>query len=218
MAHAFDTGLAKPQRAVVRDAIVTRLAPLLQTGAAAGLYVKKIAGVVGRLSKDDTDLILAECQGQCPAILVGLGKKDVSARSVTGPGDRFSGELDVYVYVVVDTLRKPDVHRVAGDAASGASLQADPGTETILEHLEELLVGFHPTDASKSVHHLVYEAEDELGHFDEITVWEQIYSVQLERALKRGKGITEAVTAIRTRHHESSGGAQNPLITSEQNV
>jgi hypothetical protein len=245
VAHSFDTGLAKPQRALVRDAVLARLAPLRRTAGGAGgaggelwggvwagswdvpwfgepaegdappsLYVNALKGIPSRLDRDDVDYILHTVGGQFPAILVALGRKTYRPAGLSGPRDQYQGTLEVFVYVASDNARSPDLARVAGDAAAAASNERDPGTETMLEHVEELLLGYQPPSANDTVYQLVPLEESELWHGfgdNHVTVWEQRYEVAVQRDLLRHKDVDETLVDIDTLSNLDGADEVNPV-------
>lgn len=211
MPQSFDTGLAKPQRALIGDALVARLAPLKRSANPA-LYVTTIERIPGPLRGDDeADYIKQVCNGQTPAILVALSRKRYEPAGMVDQRDQYKASLTFLVYVVSDHQRSPDLARMAGDAASAASNQKDPGLETMLEHVEELLLGYQVTDASQTVYQAIPVEERELFHTLEMTVWEQEYQLAVQRDLKRDKGLTETLQTVDTGSNLYDGGTQNPI-------
>lgn len=216
MPHAFDTGLTTPQRSQIGAALVARLGALKKTGPAAGLYVTTVERIPSPLNGDDeADYIKHVAGGQLPAVLVALGRKRYEPAGMSDPRDQYLANLHVHVYVVSDNLRAPPTGapppRMAGDAVSAASNQKDPGIETMLEHTEELLLGYQVSDASQMTYQLVPIEERELFHTDEITVWEQEYQLAVQRDLKRNKGLTETLQTVDTKSNLNDGGAANPI-------
>src|SRR5690349_15658871 len=106
----FDSGLYRPQRSAIRQAIIDRLGsvptgnghPLLKS---AGGYVAKIAPLPRPL-KNDSDEELAfvwiALQGTTPSLCVALGGMRISP--IDGNED-YLGDLDVAVYCVSKNLR-----------------------------------------------------------------------------------------------------------------
>lgn len=212
MPHAFDTGLTKPQRALLGDALVARLGALKKTGPAAGLYATTVERIPSPLrGDDDADYVKHVANGQTPAVLIALGRKTYEAAGMVDQRDQYLADLRFHVYVVSDHMRDPQIARVAGDAASAASNQKDPGLETMLEHVEELLLGHQVTDASLTLYQILPVEERELFHTDEMTVWEIEFRCQVQRDLKRNKGLTEVFETADTSSNLHDGGAQNPV-------
>ncbi|MCA9678832.1 MAG: hypothetical protein KC464_27635 [Myxococcales bacterium] len=214
MAHTFDTALPKPQRTALRDAILAQLAPLKYSE---GLYLRALKGMPEPLGKEDADLIFDQVAGQTPAVLVALGRKASDPAGLSGAMDNWVATLDVYVYAV-SQLQRGELERVAGDVVSAASVTADPGLETVLEHLEELLLGWQMTDASGSIRELRPVDEDALWHSKEVTIWVQQYQVRVQRDLLRHKTLTQYLTLIETSHAPDGADAQNPIIVADQEL
>lgn len=223
MAHSFDTGIVKPQRTLIRDAIVERLSPLLRKNGRYAQAIKAHSGIVRSGSDEELDMIADTTHGAAPYILVAVGKKSYSPRGMDGRRARFEGELEVVVYVCSKNLRG-DLARLAGDAASSQSDNVDPGIEVMLEHVEELLIGFAPTgftgtDPSATIHRLDPVEEDELAVGEDLIIYRQVYSVAVARDLVRAKGITQPLTKITTDHKpDGVPVAAQPLIHSETDV
>lgn len=196
MPHAFDTGLLGAQRTLVRNAIVARLAPLLKAN---GGYLHAIKKMACRYRGDEqtAELIERTFQGREPAIGVALGKMtfesaDLDARTQLG-------ELEVVIYVFGANQRDP-AHvegRLAIDVAGNASNLADPGIEIVLEHVQQLLLGQEL--GVDGVQELRPVDEDEVATAEPGSVWEQKYTVKLERAIKPWRNNT-LITSLEARH------------------
>ncbi len=195
MAHAFDHGLAKPLRTLVRNGVVAALAPLLATvgcfgGAAfdsdafasgpAGGYLKSIGpfAVMIRGREDDVGLDHAfeVLSGRAPAVLVALG--DLPFDETGATGHAWHGDLTVQVLVFSQHARSLEDRLAGGDAAATASNSADPGLEVMLEHVRELLIG-NDLGIGPAVWQLRPELEQELGTSKAETLWAQTYRVKV---------------------------------------
>lgn len=186
MAHVFDTLLATPQRTLIRRAVLQRLAPLTR---ASGLYLEALEGYPSAItSPEDAAELYTLFNGRAPAVLVACGRKTYDPRSVTGEGDRYTGELVVDIIVVNQHARSP-LARVEADVVADADVTKDPGTEVILEHTEELLIAADFPTSEDSVAQLRPEVEEEVWHNQEITVWRQSYRVEVARILDHTKGL-----------------------------
>ncbi len=197
MAHVYDTGLDISQRSTIRQALVTRLEGL---SIANGLYAACVKGIPAILhsARDDGDIVAEHTGGQHPAILVALGTKKYDALGSAGRRrDQYMCPLEVHVYVV-DSNDSGGMARLEGDVASATVTKA-PGMDTMLEHIEELLLGF-AIDADGSTHQLEPVEEAELGPvLADFTVWEQRYSIKVERVLQRDKSVEQYLTSLRSR-------------------
>lgn len=223
MAHTFDTGISKAQRTLIRDAIVERLSSLLRRNGRYVVTIKAHAGIVRSGSEEELDMIADTTHGGAPYILVACGKKSYSPKGMDGRRARFEAELEVVVYVCSKNLRG-DLARLAGDVASAQSDTADPGVEVMLEHVEELLIGFAPTgfagtDPNATIHRLDPVEEDELAIAEDLVIYRQTYSVAVARDLVRAKGISQPLTKITTDHKpDGVPDEAQPLIHSETDV
>jgi hypothetical protein len=197
--HTFDSGIAEPKRALVRSAVVARLAPLLKAN---GLYLLKLEEcprVIRSGTDDELALLAYLLGGQWPCVFVAVGRRTFSPTSTTTARDRYVSDAKVHVYAGSNNLRHP-LARVAGDVNSAVDLHADPGVETILEHVAALLTGYQVQGGNGAIYQLVPETEDELDVGKDYVIFEQQYAVRLNDDVLRYKGITQMITAIRTRH------------------
>lgn len=210
MAHVFDTGLDLPQRTVIRRGIVSRLSAL---SVANGLYAKKVAGFAGELRSMDEHhlaMVVDEVKGNCPAILVSVGEAKLNPRSVNGRGDRFLADLSIDIGILTDHLRG-FIYRVESDAISLADLRQDPGIDTIIEHVRELLYGYSIPGTEDTVDVLVPELERPVLHHDQVTVWVVGYTVEVLCELKRDKGITALIEELLATHHQDGSPTENDV-------
>lgn len=210
MAHAFDTGLATPQRTLVRDGVVTALGPLLLSN---GLYLRYIGIFAGTLDggMGEREELLDQLQGQAPAVLVALGRKTYEAAGATTQRNRYRGAIAVHVHVASNHMRSREA-RQAGDVVAAASVTKDPGLDTILEHVEELLIGYQIPDGNDSVYRLVPEDEDEVWHDNQISIWRQRYTVRVQRNINVYRDAVTLLTEIYTEHDQDDAPV-SPLLT-----
>lgn len=217
MPHKFDTGLAKPQRTLIREAIIAKLAPLLTTANPAR-YVAAIKplprALRGEGDGDGFAMLKYEVAGKAPCILVAVGRKRYDS-SVNPLEAR--GELEVAIYLVSSHARGIVSGRLAIDAVATADLTKDPGIEVMLEHVEELLLG-QPLGIA-GVDMLRPTDEDEVVTFEDFTAWELRFVVAVERVINPNRDETELVTSIEGKHEESGTAAVDgdidiaPLVT-----
>ena len=208
MPHRFDSGLAAPIRARVREAILAALLPLTR---GSGLYVATVVQLPTTFrfaTEDDERLFDDLVAGNSPAIGVGLGRQ--TFRKGTGTGGRsWLGDLEVGIYVGVKHARSV-LAGLAGDVASSANVTKDPGVETVLEHCFERLAGLQTgIDAAPR---LVPDAEDPIYYGAGWQVWEQTYRVAVELALNPQRDNTARVTDVQVDHRIEGSDAQ-PVTT-----
>jgi hypothetical protein len=224
VAHTFDTGLSVPQRRLLRDAIVTALAPMLR---ASGRYCDAVVAYdrpVKTGAEQEIGELIDTLNGRDPAIAVALGRQIFTPDGVRGDRGTHAGTITAFVYYLSRNLRS-HMARVAGDVRSGQVDTADPGIEVMLEHGLEILTGAKVTDDSGTVHRLIPKDEDELETGADYSLWCQTFEVRVQRDRKLKKGVSQRVTTIVTTHdehpdltpddHVLDGNPQNPLITSE---
>jgi hypothetical protein len=205
--HRFDTALSRAQRTLVREAVMVRLAALTR---ARGLYVRSVLPLPRPLrgEADDEGLgILADLvAGNTPALLVALGRMTYEATGM--PAVQFRGSLDLSVYVVSGQARSHEA-RLAGDATSEARSDADPGIDTVLEHVAELLCG--TSLCIPTVYELRPLSEDEVITGADFAVWEQRYALRVQRDIDASRGITRRIREIEAHHQADGAGTANPV-------
>lgn len=192
-ANIYDTGLPTSQRSVIRTTVMAKLAPLLKTN---GLYLRAIVPLAlplhGGHDEQGMALLNAALAGQAPAILVALGKKTYeSAGSLEIDG---RGILEVAIYVCSANPRNTVDGRLANDVVAATDNTADPGIETMLEHVEQLLDG--QDLGIDSVYEMLAETEDQVWTGDDYTIWEQVYKIKVDRAINPNRNIAQLVTSI----------------------
>lgn len=193
--HKFDTGLHVAQRTAIRRAAIAKLMPLLKDY---GNYVRAIVGIsIPSVTVAENDAGLIELAnavaGQTPAVVVALGRK-VPAHT-TDPLEQ-TAELTMTIYVVNSNQRGTLKGRLEVDVVGATDRAADPGLDATLEHVEQLLAGqLLPLEGTGE---LALVEEDFVGAGDDFTVWQQTYTLTIDRQIN---------PRLRT---------QNPLITSLQ--
>lgn len=218
-AHAYDTGLALAQRTLIRNAVIAKLAPLLKAN---GRYLHAIKPMPRRYRGEGDDAgrqqLVNTLLGQAPAIAVALGRKTYEATD----GDAFLSlaELEVSIAVISQHGRDPALveGRLATDVVGDAALTSDPGIEAALEHIEELLLGQDLGVAGTTELRPVDEEEVETA--ENGTIWQQTYTLRVERQINPSRGNT-LITSIEARttpegiadSDPNSAADLNPLVT-----
>jgi hypothetical protein len=154
--------------------------------------------------------------GQLPGVLVALGRKLYSPHGV-GLSTHFRTEIDVHVYICSDNERSL-LARVEQDAGSIGDNRRDPGVDVILEHVEELLVGYQissTVDTSETIYRLEPVDEDELDAGAGFTMWAQTYRVAVEREVRPFASVDQYVDALRSEYREAAAETQNPILIAE---
>lgn len=213
MAHQFDTGETRAQRSLIRAAVVAKLAPLLSSN---GLYLRAIkpfakvfASRSGEELMDDLGFAQEVLQGQAPAILVALGDKSYKAGGTRSPQTSFFAELDIRVYVLSEHNRAREAGRLSDDASSAVANSVDPGIDIMLEHVEQLLIGFTPDVNGAQC--LRPTSETEIVTLPGISIWEQAYHCNVERWINPDRAITAMLLSIRNENNLENTAAPNPL-------
>jgi hypothetical protein len=210
----FDSGLYRPQRSSIRQALVDRLGstltgngkPLLKSS---GGYLARI-GMLPRPLRGDADdeltLVWIALQGATPALCVALGRMELTPLD---GNESYLGELEVAIYALSRNLRAFVDGRMAPDSVAAADPTADPGIETMLEHVREILCG-QEIDLL-GVHELRPKSEDEIVTDGEGSLWEQRFAVVVEVSVNPQRANSDLTTSIETQH--VLDGLAEPLIT-----
>jgi len=208
MAHAFDTGLSRAQRTLIRDGVVELLSGLVApTG-----YLRTVipwGGIVrGYTDEIGQDLLLAAFNGRAPSIAVALGDRVADAAGMGG--FNFKGTIELVLYHYSNHPRSVTDGRTKLDASAVASDIADPGLDIMMEHAEELLIGqrlggtsaTNPvgqvTRSTPTIKQIVPTREEELVTTAQHTLWAQRYAVTVSRTIDPHRTITQMLEEIRT--------------------
>lgn len=222
--HTFDTGLPKPQRTLIREALVRRLAPLLK---AAGGYLHGIAELPRPLRSiapetEDNTILFRVLNGRAPAVAIALGKRTHESSGTLATEGR--GTIEVFLYVASQHNRGLVDGRLAADVVSFGSASsvpvvapnklADPGIEVMLEHVEQMLLGHSLEDEDgdelATIGELRETDEDELDTFEDVTVWQQRYEIAVDRIINPARDVTQLLLSIQGNHTESAMLAVTP--------
>lgn len=209
MAHEFDTGLARAQRTLLRDGVVSLLSGLL---IANGGYLKAVipfGGVVrGYTDEIGLDQIKAALNGRAPAVAVALG--DGAGNAAGMGGFNYTKDIDLIVYHYANNVRALLDGRTKIDARGLAADTNDPGLDVMLEHVEELLIGqrvgaasvTNPvgeiTRSTPTIKQIRLVTEEELATENALTIWRQRFAVTVARTINPRRGVTQLLEEIRT--------------------
>jgi hypothetical protein len=213
--HKFDTGLFRAQRTVIRESLCARLSPLLKAN---GGYLASIVELArplrGEGDEDGLALLARAVNGRAPCLVVALGKKNYDGTDTESL--LVAGELDIAIYAVTAHARDHVAGRLAADVVSDSNRAADPGIETMLEHVEELLLGQEL--GIKGVLEVRFNDEDEVATFDDYTVWEQRATIKVQRDINPRRNSTAFVTSIEGRHRLAEIPQVHPMSPTVQTV
>lgn len=216
--HHFDTGLHRPQRSAIRQAIIDRLGstptgngkPLLKS---AGGYLVKIAPLPRPLkgdSEEELAFIWIALQGSTPSLCVALGGMKISP--IDGNEDH-QGEIEVAVYSLSRNLRSFVDGRMSPDVVATADPTADPGVETMMEHVREILAG-QSVDLI-GVQDLRPKSEDEVCTDGDGTLWEQRFSVLVDIFVDPQRAESDVATSLEVRNDlDGLTDSQQPIVDS----
>jgi hypothetical protein len=200
MPHAFDHGLAKPLRTLVREGVIARLARL---GVAVGGYLQAIvplgSAIRGQEDQDGLDFLRVALNGRVPAVAVSLGAQTFNPAGQGGY--QYKPILDVHVYVVTNNLRSREA-RQAADVVAIADVTKDPGVDIMLEHVSELLIGHQIASSAapkgQQILELRQTREYEIFNDNSLAVWESTFTVALSREINQKRDVTTAITSLWT--------------------
>ncbi len=216
MAHAFDTQLAKPQRTVVREAVAQHLRDYSRLGYL--VDVIEVGGIIKAGTEEEVGRIVSDAAGRSPLALVALGQKSYVAGDEGSFSDRYAASLEVLVYAYSKNLRDP-LSRMKADVVALADDEADPGCEVMLEHFEEILIGYKPAPSwNDTVYQLVPTGESELDLGDDFALWRLSFSLRLARELDRARDGLVPMTSITARHQVDGAETQNPIATATTEI
>ncbi len=211
--NRYDTGLHRAQRSEIRQALIDRITNALAFSN--GRYLRAVRALPRPLKSDSPEemtLVVEMLGTQTPAVLISLGRKTHSAAGMDIPAVNFTGDIELAVYVVSANARARTDGRLSTDIAGMSDPKADPGIETILEHLEELLIGQEPN--IKTVCEIRPKYEDEFATFADLTIWEQRYTLSVERQVNPDRDNDEVLTDIEGLNNftEDDDEAANPVV------
>lgn len=189
MTREFDSGLALPQRTIVRQGAVTVLSALKRANGGYLHDVKGFGGVV-RTYTDDLGLEhLTKVLGPGPSIGVTLASRKFQnlaihtgrllgePRAKTQP--QALSELTLQLYFASQHGRDSLTGRHEPDPVAMVDDGADPGLDAMMEHALELMHGSYLTQVIGTVKQLQIDMEEELASLPQITIWVQTYRLTL---------------------------------------
>lgn len=186
--HTFDTGLAVPQRTLIREGAVALLAKLKRPAG----YLANVSGFGGivRSYTDQDDIqILVKALGPTPSIGVATGTRTFESVNVQRTQAKSSCEL--ILYFANQHSRDMLVGRHESDVTATADAHADPGLDVIMAHALELMHGAYPSQMGTTIKQIQIKREEELATLPEITIWMQTYAVELLTMTPDGRGGKE---------------------------
>lgn len=199
MSQTFDSGLADSLRALLANAIKTKLLPLAtpKAGGSSGFLeaIEVIAfGIVNENDAHKLDMLWDRFQGSTPAIAIFPGA--MKPKQAGGPG-KSRGPLVVDLYYVTSHRRDPTDGRATMDAIAAGDNTADPG---IFATLELAWARLYDADLGLGQHfaQLKLEDEDEIDTNAEYTVWKQVWSIDVSRDANMYRGLTQKFTNAHT--------------------
>lgn len=215
----YDTGLARAQRTLLRAAIAAQFSDLMLAN---GGYVRAIKSIPRPLKDSEEELgwIGMHAQGQSPCIIIALGGKKYE--SVDVGADVYRANIDVAIYICSTNVRGLIEGRLETDTVAAGDATKDPGIDTMLEHVEERLLGqsFKLGGlASQRTSEMDPESEDELFTNGELSIWEQKYSVWVPREVNPNRAITQLNTSIETQTSIAPiTDPENPFVDTVANL
>lgn len=217
MAHSFDTGLAVPQRTLLRQSAVTALARLKRANGGYLANVLPWGGVIRGYTDDlGVDLLFTALQGQTPVVAISLGDRTTSQRAIAG----FTGQssVDLLVYFFSSHKRSDLAGRLELDVSALADDHKDPGLEVAFEHVEELLTG-QALGGVPGIKQCVWRSEEEIRTQADFSLWCQTYNVTFDRVINANRGVTQFLTGFRTKVRTADTAIDaTPQVEAQTNV
>ncbi len=209
MAHTFDSGKALAQRTLVRRGAVAALAELRRQSPGTkylAAVVELPAPLVGEAA---LEFLKAALGTQLPAVAIACGPRSFAPN---GTANReWRGSLQVHVYVCTAHARGLVDGRTAADVVALADDTADPGLDTMAEHVFERLTGLHLPAANAA--ELRPVSEDIAFVDQDLTVFEQVYSVEVFTDVNPKRSLTQVATDLDTTHTDSVAGDPSAIRT-----
>lgn len=205
--YAFDSGMPEPQRQLLLDAVCSMLSRLsVQVGGYVKDIVQTTTEVKGALDDEGIGFLYDELKGQTPAIAVCTGSLQFIPK---GAVDQWDGTLDVYVYILVNSMRSR-TSRQSGDVVSAADPHADPGAFVILEHANMLIAGKKPF--SPTGKELRPVAEQRISSDGTMELWQLHYNVGLTKSVNLKRDLTLELQSIETYSRLASQAVTDPAL------
>lgn len=193
MAHAFDTGAAKPQRTLIQQGAIALLAGLKRP---AGYLVSVVpfgAAVRSYRDEDGVAMVVDSIGGRAPAIAVALGDRASEPSGIGGYSS--TSQLDLLVYFASSNARNYQLGRQEMDAVAVAADTSDPGLHVMMEHAAELLIG-QRCGGTASIKQIRCATEMELATTPAVTIWLQTYHVTTVNTAREWRTATQLLESI----------------------
>lgn len=211
MTLAYHSGLSSPQRTVIAAQLVTALAALP--------YVKFAGRIMTALESTDDEAwaqFYNTVRGQMPAVVVALDEEKFVDNGMTGARERARSTLRAVIYVATNHRGKFIVGRTEQDSLSAADDALDPGTDAILEQVQDVTVGVEFT--ADTIYRMVPKNISSIVSTAKESVWALEFTVELERNRDTLFGQTERLERIRVTGDVLDGGAGNPITDHQTDI
>jgi len=211
----YDTGLTAPQRTLLRHAIVARFAPMLKSNGGFLRALGSVPRTVRGRSDEDLGWICDAINSATPAIIVGLGRADYESIGTTGL--EWAAKLEVAIYVASSNARGVVSGRLESDVQAQADPTADPGIEVMLELAQRQMLLGQDLDIA-TTHEFRMKSEEEVETFQPYTIWEQIYTVEIEVEINPNRNVTQLVTSVDVNDNLNTDGATDLTVETITNL
>lgn len=214
--YLFDSGLGKPQRLVVIDAVADLLQRLHRQNGGYLEAIETTSSIVDE-RRDDHDIvdIVDQLGGRVPGVLVSSADRDFDS---AGAVSQWQGPLEVHVYFLTNSMRDR-LTRVGGDQESLATPTADPGVFVMMEHALMLLGGQKPGATNGSIKELRPTREHRIGTDGDHELWRQVYTVQMVNTLDHKRDIDLELKQINAYHRlAEQSSSDDPIVNTETDI
>ncbi len=214
MSLAFDTGLTRSVREVLVGAVATALAELKRPTK----YLMAIVSLPHTARGGDDEAFLGDIarvalsRVPCVAVATGAAKPETDS----GDGLELADTIELGVYVVSGNQIGVVDGRLFVSEAAEADDTKDPGVFAMLEHVTERLQSLEVTLGTSGVSVLRKTGEDEIATFDDATIWELKFDVEVKRSINPDRDATPLMTEIQADHKGTGipdATSLDPMIT-----
>jgi hypothetical protein len=185
-------------RELIVGAIATKLAELRRPTKYLGAIVSVPRPAHAKAEEDAEFLsdIARAVNGRVPCIAIATGK--ATTQSDDEEGLEITESTDVVIYVVSGNQRGTVDGRLFVDVGAAADDTKDPGVFAILQHVTERVQG---SDLGIDGVRVPRKTdEDEVATFDDVTIWGQTYSVDVDLTINPDRPATTVMTSIEAKH------------------
>lgn len=216
MAWIFDSGLQRPTRTLVRQAVLAKLQPLLKPTGFCSAIIEVGFPIVNAHDDLGIDLLEKELINRTPAIAVATCD---CHDSPAGAPDRSLGKLEVELYFFSTHRRGTTQGRTTGDAVAAARDNADPGLDVMMQLAWQLLFDApmvlddaRPRSQQRA-QPMKRSSEQHVITTEQHTIWKQTWSTQVTYDANLYRDVTQKLIEAYTTSHQANDPAPAEILT-----